>query len=268
MPQASGLEHQNGSEKTLVGIAGMTGLPVLYAIGGGGFTHDQFTDLNLVPLQACGSRPNIGFLGTASRDCDARISRFYKCYKGRADELSHLPMTATRDQAAEWVRKLDLLYVGGGNTALMLEVWQRQGWSDVLRSAASGGLVLSGVSAGAICWFDWCLSNYGGPDFKPLRGLGLFAGSACPHYCCEPDRRQAFRGMIANGVMPPGYGFSEGCAVEMRGDTVCNEHLVDCTERSSRVERNSGGGWVEIPLAEFNQEPSQCKPPKPVRGND
>jgi peptidase E len=80
----------------------------------------------------------------------------------------------------------DILYVGGGTTTAMLSHWRKSGIADLLLAATRRGLVASGVSAGAICWFsdlllkteDDCFE----PQFEQHKGLGLIAGSACPHF--------------------------------------------------------------------------------------
>jgi peptidase E len=116
------------------------------------------------------------------------------------------------------VREQDVIYVGGGDTANLLVLWRRHGLDVLLREAYSRGAVLSGVSAGMLCWFnDGVTDSYGG--LEPLRdGLGIIAASACPHYDGEPERRPTYHRLIAAG-MQPGYAADDGAALHFHGQT-------------------------------------------------
>jgi dipeptidase E len=98
----------------------------------------------------------------------------------------------------------DAIYVGGGNTANMLAVWRVHGFDDVLREAWEAGIVLSGASAGMICWFEAGVTDSFGPQLDGFRdGLNFLEGSACPHYDGEERRRPVYRELVAKGF-PPG----------------------------------------------------------------
>jgi peptidase E len=107
-----------------------------------------------------------------------------------------------------------MAYVGGGNTEAMVTLWRENGWDLVLCAAAQAGLVLAGVSAGAVCWFDRFLFNDGtGGPMRPLRGLGLIKGGACPHYSTEPERRAVLHRAVADQTMPASHAIDDGVAV-------------------------------------------------------
>ena len=97
------------------------------------------------------------------------------------------------------MNNLDILYVGGGATKKMLAHWQRTGMCKILIEAARGGLILSGVSAGAICWFSELLLGSDKDGYSLHRRSRPVAGSACPHFGNEPPRKRAFEQQIANG---------------------------------------------------------------------
>jgi hypothetical protein len=82
-----------------------------------------------------------------------------------------------------------------------------------LRDAAGQGLLLAGVSAGAMVWFEAGLSDALGAGLAPLAGLGLFRGSFCPHYDSEPQRQLALQTAIASGQLPSGLALDDGTAV-------------------------------------------------------
>lgn len=108
----------------------------------------------------------------------------------------------------------DLIYVGGGNTRAMLAVWQEWNLGEILKNAWHSGVVIAGISAGAICWFE-----YGGSDstycseLSPLPGLGLIKGSCTPHYDGESNRRPNFHSLMKSGQLPSGIGIDDGVGV-------------------------------------------------------
>lgn len=186
----------------------------LIAIGGGGFTHqaDPAMEDFILAQSAC-VRPRLGFIGAASQDDPVKISRFYARFAGLSDSLSHLLMGSNAHDASHWANNLDIIYVGGGNTVHLLKQWRQSGLDQVLMQAARQGTLLAGVSAGAVAWFDYALSDAGGQGLQPLAGLGLVAGSCCPHYSSEPARAPAFELAIAQGHLPSGLAIDDGVAV-------------------------------------------------------
>jgi peptidase E len=83
----------------------------------------------------------------------------------------------------------DVIYVGGGNTKSMLVVWRDWGLPELLREAWEKGIVLTGVSAGAICWFEQGVTDSWAGELRPFDCLGFLPGSCCPHYDGEGNRR-------------------------------------------------------------------------------
>lgn len=192
------------------------------AVGGGGFTHDLDAALEDFILAETGRwRPRVGYVGTASRDDPVKLARFYQRFETVAAAASHLPPDADGQAAARWLADLDLVYVGGGNTEHLVETWRSTGLGATLVSAARRGVLMAGVSAGAVCWFDAALSDSGGRGLAPLRGLGLLRGSACPHYSTEPARPPAFRDRIAAGELPDGIAIDDGVAVLLDDSGPC-----------------------------------------------
>jgi peptidase E len=182
---------------------------------GGGFSDDSDSVLDdFVLSHAKGTRPKVCFLPTASGDADGYIERFYTAFAGRQDcEPLHLPLfRRTHEDLRAWLLSQDIVYVGGGNTANMLAVWREHGVDDILREAYANGTLLCGISAGAACWFEACLTDSFGP-LAPLRGgLGLLPGSMCPHYNSEAGRRQAYLSAVASEALPGGWALDDGVA--------------------------------------------------------
>ena len=110
-----------------------------------------------------------------------------------------------------------MIVVGGGNTANMLAIWRVHGFDTLLREAWERGTVLTGVSAGMICWFEAGVTDSFGPQLEGMRdGLGLLPGSACPHYDGEERRRPVYRQLVENGF-PAGYAADDDAALHFVG---------------------------------------------------
>ena len=185
----------------------------IIAIGGGGFTHESDDTLNQFFLDQCSKKKiKLGFLATASKDDVKKISLFYKKFENKNLELSHFNLTQKIDGFSSWILNKDIIYVGGGNTSFMLDIWRKNSLDKIFKRAYENGIVLAGVSAGAGCWFDWILSDSVGPGLKPLKGISLISGSCTPH-SSEEKRINQFELNIKNGELPPGLAIDDGVAV-------------------------------------------------------
>ena len=186
----------------------------LFAIGGVGFSQQDDPQLeDFILAQISSARPHIGYIGTASQDDPERIRRFYTRFSAASAEVSHLPVSASIADAQTWSVHMNAIYVGGGNTIRLLDTWRQTGLHHVLLSAARRGVLLAGVSAGAVAWFEYALSDASGQGLAPLRGLGAFSGSCCPHYSSEPQRQTEYQAHIARGTLPDGIAIDDGVGV-------------------------------------------------------
>ena len=200
----------------------------IFAVGGGGFTHpednyphDAILEDHLLALAGPIANVRIGYIGHASNDNPAKIKMFYKRFNGCAS-MTTLPLEANLAEARVFLNNLDILYVGGGATKKLLAHWQKIGICKILKEAARGGLILSGVSAGAICWFSELLLGSAKDGYSLHKGLGLLAGSACPHFSNEPPRKRAFEQQIANGRLAAGLAIDDGVAIHICDGVVTN----------------------------------------------
>lgn len=174
--------------------------------------------------------------------------RFYQRFPASLCEPSHLELFGVpRAGVSEHLLSQDAIFVSGGNTANMLAVWRVHGVDAALREAWDAGIVLAGPSAGAICWFECGVTDSFGPELAPLEGaLGFLAGSFCPHYDGEPERRPTYRRLVSAGF-PAGIAADDGVGVRFAGAKL--EEVV--TEREGatayRIEP-ADGEVVETPL--------------------
>ncbi|MDO9495518.1 MAG: peptidase E, partial [Nocardioides sp.] len=143
----------------------------------------------------------------------------------------------------------DVIWVFGGSVAGLLAMWELHGVGDAMREAWEAGVVLTGVSAGSLCWHLGGTTDSFGPDLRPVtNGLGLLPYSNCVHYDSEPQRRPLFQSLIADGSLPAGYATDDGAGLLYRG-TEMVEALSETDGASAYwVERSAHGTAVEIPL--------------------
>jgi peptidase E len=221
----------------------------IVALGGGGFSMEPGNPLldDFILSLARRQPARVCFIPTASADSATYIAKFYRAFTGRCIPIDltlfdspALPRQPARTpDLAAFVRAQDVFYVGGGNTANLLAVWRMHGLDALLRKAWHAGAVLSGISAGMLCWFEGGLTDsFGG--YRGLGdGLGLLRGTACPHYDGEPQRQAAFRRFIAKGA-PSGYAVDDGAALHFVGGRLREVVSSRPGARAYRVERKRG----------------------------
>lgn len=177
------------------------------------------------------------FVPTASGDSRDYIERFEAAFEGRAQThvLSLFGQSPWDFQDPAMLLGMDLIYVGGGSTANLLSLWRRHGVDELMKTAAAGGTILAGISAGANCWFDASSTDSFGP-LAPLNdGLGFLRGSACPHFHGEPGREESFLGWITDGSLPaPGIAIDDHAAV-VYVDGVATSVMVESVEAAAYI---------------------------------
>ena len=157
------------------------------------------------------------YVPTASNEDPGRTVEWYERLRGRAEltPLSFYPWPPADLRALTLAH--DVVLVPGGNTANMLAVWRVHGFDAILREAWESGVVLTGWSAGMICWFEASVTDSFGPQLEGMRdGLGFLGGSACPHYDGEELRRPVYTRLVAEGF-PPGVAADDGVGLHYVG---------------------------------------------------
>lgn len=164
----------------------------IVTISGGGFSEetDAYIDNYIVRIKRKDSPIKICFVATASNDAQGYIDKFYSAFQH--EEPAHLTIkdfSLPNIQAI--VNAFDIVYIGGGHTQSMLKVWRSTNFDRVLINAYKQGVILAGISAGAMCWFEHCTSENSEQEYESFQGLGLLKGALCPHYN-DPIRKQHF----------------------------------------------------------------------------
>jgi peptidase E len=193
----------------------------ILAMGGGGFTMDERNPaLDRLVLALTGKPvPKICFMPTASGDAPEQTTRFYERFEAWPCEpsiLSLFNLARDRIDPGEHLLSRDAIYVGGGSMRNMLAVWREHGVDATMRTAWERGIVLAGLSAGAMCWFVAGISASGGAP-AIVHGLGLLEGSLSVHLDAEPQRWPVFRDAVGSGELPPGYAIDNGAAALFEG---------------------------------------------------
>ncbi len=193
----------------------------LVAIGGGGFSmepRNPLLDDFVLGLARRKKRPRVCFIATASGDNDNYISRFHQAFPPSRAEAIHLPLfNRTVRDLASLVLAQDVIYVGGGNTANLLSLWRLHRLDRALKTAWRAGVVMAGISAGAICWFqDGITDSFGQPVRALGDGLGFIAGGCCPHFDGEAERRPVLHRLIKRGF-PATIALDDGAAAHFVG---------------------------------------------------
>jgi peptidase E len=162
--------------------------------------------------------PRVCFVGTASGDNDYYLRRFYEAFPPSRAAATHLALFDRKvSDLKKFVMAQDVIYVGGGNSANMLAVWRLHGLDKALRAAWNAGIVMAGISAGAICWFADGLTDSFGMPFRALNdGLGFVRGACCPHYDGEKERRPVLMRLIKHGF-PSTLALDDGAAAHFVG---------------------------------------------------
>jgi len=189
----------------------------IVAVGGQQLEHAALTafvlELARVP------RPRVLFIPTAAGDDPSAIERFEAAYGADHCERDVLRLFGRADHLTAPIAAADGIVVSGGSTVNLLALWRLHGIVDHIRSAYERGAVLTGASAGCICWFADGITDSYGPTLRPLGdGLGWLAGSACPHYDGEPTRRPTYLEALRTGRIVPGYAIDDAVGLYFRDE--------------------------------------------------
>jgi peptidase E len=221
---------------------------VILAMGGGGFTMGERTpalDRFVLGLTRK-AVPRICFLPTASGDPREQVTRFFERFDSWPCEPTVLSLFHLGESRLDPVSHLlaqDAIYVGGGSMRNMLAIWREHGIDEAMRVAWHRGVLLAGLSAGAMCWFEGGVSMSGGAP-EPVSGLGLLPGSLSVHLGGEGERLPVYRAAVGSGVLAAGYAADDGAALLYDGVS-----LVECVAsrldaRVMRVDPDGEGGVV------------------------
>lgn len=197
-------------------------IPTIFAMGGGGFTMepenpalDEFI-LSLPAVQV----PKILLLPTASGDAGSQEGQFRATFGDRPCEPSVLSLFRLGEggpiDLRETILGQDIVYVGGGSMRNLLAIWSVHEMDDILREAWASGVVLAGLSAGAMCWFAGGVTKSSGEP-EVTKGLGLLPGSFSVHADGDPGRLPVYERAVAERRLPAGWAADDGVGLLFKG---------------------------------------------------
>jgi peptidase E len=167
-----------------------------------------------------GRAPKLCHVGTAGGD-----QRWFQAWLSDAGQaagisVSHLslfPMPNVADVTGLLLEQ-DVVWVSGGSVANLLALWRLHGLESSFRQAWEAGVVLSGVSAGSICWHVGGTTDSFGPDLRPVTdGLGFLPFSNGVHYDAESQRRPLYHKLVTDGTLPAGYATDNSVGLVYHG---------------------------------------------------
>jgi peptidase E len=198
-----------------------------------------------------GRAPKVCFLATASGDSPAVLTWLYEAAMLRGYSASHLnafSMPNVEDPAAHLLDQ-DVVWVMGGSVAGLLAMWRLHGYDLALRQAWEAGVVLTGVSAGSICWHVGGTTDSFGPQLRPVTdGLALLPYANAVHYDSEEQRRPLFQSLVGDGTLPAGFATDDGTGLLYRGTELVEAVSEEDGKSAYRVEPAGDGAAAETPL--------------------
>lgn len=226
----------------------------IIALGGGGFSMEPdnpLLDLYIL-AQTKKQNPKVCFVPTASGDSENYISRFYKSFESHNCVPSHLSLFSPPSRDLEdYVMDKDVIYVGGGNTKNLITLWKDWSLDVILKKAWQEGIVMAGISAGSICWFEAGVTDSFGEGLEPLKSLGFLKGSNCPHYDGEADRRPTYQRLVSAGQIPGGLAADDGTALHFIGSELHKAVSSRREAKAYQVELKDGKLKEEVLNTEY-----------------
>ncbi len=218
----------------------------IFAMGGGGFTmepENPALDEHILALTGR-TEPRLLFLPTASGDAERQVARFHHTYDDRPCHASVLSLFRLGETGGVSLRDLvlaqDVVYVGGGSMRSLLAIWREYGLDLILREAWERGVLLAGLSAGAMCWFAGGVTMSTGVP-APVRGLGLLPWSLSVHADGDPSRLPVFEEAVTTGFLPPGWAADDGVGLLFEGTELVRTVSSRPRARAVRVDPDEAG---------------------------
>lgn len=219
----------------------------IVAIGGGDLKSTHLINQYIVDMVK-ETKKHFLFIGTASGDYEGYIENIKRAYEELGCECKALSLTKKPNESVinELLSWADIIYVGGGDTFSMMELWRETGLDKKLKAVyEKDSALLTGISAGAMCWFQcghsdseifWTNGEVGYGWVDDLLAIHPFA--YCPHY---EERTESFDNML------PGKNIT---GLAMESDTAFVEengkiHYIKCREAAEAYIVKSVDGKIE-----------------------
>ncbi|MGF6931555.1 peptidase E [Paraburkholderia sp. UCT70] len=196
----------------------------------GGFSNGESEFLAATYIRDLTGKPNprICLLSTPAADPPMLINDFDAIYGKLGCQTSNVTFYGVAgthcvraDNAAAHLLQQDAIFVSGGNPRCALALWKEWGLDKVLRQAWESGVLLSGMSAGAICWFDHHVPSPANRNLPLPPGLGILPGNCDVHFHAgDGTRRKELLQTMRILAMPSAIAIDDDAAVLYEGDAI------------------------------------------------
>lgn len=214
------------------------------------FAFTALTDFAVELSGVTGRAPRVCLLATAMGDNKSVLHDLTEAAQSRGFVPSHVavfPMPSVED-ITDHLLEQDVVWVFGGSVAGLLAMWRLHGIDDALRVAWQAGVVLTGISAGSICWHVGGTTDSFGPELQPVtNGLGFVPYANGVHYDSEDQRRPVLQRLVATGALPAAYATDDGAGLLYRG-TAFVEAVAENTGAGAYLVESTNGAAVETAL--------------------
>lgn len=185
------------------------------------------------------------FIPTASGDMVSYIERFKAHYESLGCEVDTLLLSQTQNDnlIRSKIFSSNIIYIGGGNTARMMRIFKRNKVNEYLLKAYEKGIILTGLSAGAMAYFtngysDSNRSTNPEASLCLVKCLNIIPYCFCPHY--NEEERKSFDEFVIS------KGFN-GLALE---DDVALVYIDDEIKGVIKANVNNEGYYINNNLKE------------------
>lgn len=222
-------------------------------MGGGGFTMEPGNPAldEFILMLPDAPVPRLLFLPTASGDAERQVARFHGTFDDRPCEATELSLFRLGETGGISLRDLvlaqDVVFVGGGSMRSMLAIWREYGLDRVLREAYEAGVVISGLSAGAMCWFAGGVTKSTGVP-APVAGLGFLGHSFSVHADGDPDRLPVYEEAVRTGALPPGWAADDGVGLLFEDEQLVRVVSSRPQTKAVHIAPDGEGGLLRTPV--------------------
>ncbi len=166
------------------------------------------------------TRPRVCLVYTASGDESAYYAASYEAFNAAGCDVTEVKLFPQPSENFEGrLTTSDLVWVGGGSVANLLALWRLHGVDQAMREAWEHGVILSGVSAGSLCWHVGGTTDSFGPTLQAVtNGLALVPYANGVHYDSEAQRRPLLHQLVRSGELPRAYATDDHVGIWYEGE--------------------------------------------------
>ncbi len=204
-------------------------------------------------LTSPAGRLRVCYVPTAVGDSQRHIDHYNSVFMVQPEVdysvLKLFPQPSLADARGHLLEQ-DVIFVEGGSVLNLMAVWRAHGLREIFRECWESGVVLTGGSAGSICWHQGGTTDSFSDDLDPFTdGIGLLPYSNGVHddFPDQP-RREKYRQMVADGTFAPGYASEDGVGLHYVGTEMVEAISIRDGKKAWYVEPDRSGGAIATPI--------------------